>query len=183
MNPKCLRIILAATVLLLCGQLGFAVPQSGLAASAAAQPSPPPASSSYPDAPSAIKPSGAPGDGAEKARFRGPAPAATGGLNRLVDGKYVVVTSTMFAASIVNVEKTTTCLQQHTCSFVPAAFRSRAALYGAGILAEVGVAYVGYRLKEHRRRWWFVPAAAVTAANAYVAYHSAHEPSQSGTSK
>jgi hypothetical protein len=89
----------------------------------------------------------------------------------------------MFAASIANVEKTNACLQQHTCSFVSSPFRSRAALYGAGIPAEVGVAYVGYRLKEHRRRWWFVPAAAVTAANAYVAYHSANEPSHSGTSK
>ena len=111
------------------------------------------------------------------------APAAKGGLNRAIDGKYVVVMSAMFAASIVNVEKTNTCLEQHTCAFVPEAFRSRGALYGAGIPAEVGIAYLGYKLKEHRHRWWLLPAMVVTGGNSFVAYHSATENSSPRTSK
>jgi hypothetical protein len=183
MKQKCLRISLAATVFLLCGQLGFAVPQNGPTTSSGAQPSPASAALSYPDTPSAVKTSGAPDSDAEKARFRGAPPTAKGPLIHKFDVKYVLVMSMMFAASIVDVEKTNTCLQEHTCSFVPATFRSRAALYGAGIPAEVGVAYVSYRLKERKHRWWILPAVVVTAANAYVAHHAAGEPSHSRTSK
>jgi hypothetical protein len=191
MNRVCLQISLAVAVLLVSSQLGFAEPQNGLetnglatnglttnglATGAEAESPPAPAASGYPDAPSAVKPPGAPGVpemGAEQAGFRSPAPAATGGLSRAIDGKYMVAMSAMFASSIVNVEETNSCLEQHTCSFVPAAFRSRGALYGAGIPAELGFAYLSFKLKEHRHRWWFVPAMVVTGANAYVAYHSA----------
>jgi len=181
MNKVCLQISLAVAVLLVSSQLGFAVPQNGLATNglamgAGAESPPAPAASSYPDAPSAVKPAGAPGIpemGAEQAGFRAPAPAATGGLSRAIDGKYMVAMSAMFASSVVNVEETNSCLELHTCSFVPVAFRSRWVLYGAGIPAELGFAYLSYKLKEHRHRWWFVPAMVVTGANAYVAYHSA----------
>ena len=183
MNKVCPQISLAVAVLLVSSQLGFAVPQNGpatnglatngLATGAGAESSPVPPASSYPDAPSTVKPPGAPDNGAEHAGFRAPAPAATGGLSRAIDGKYMVVMGAMFASSIVNVEKTNTCLEQHTCSFVPVAFRSRGALYGAGIPAELGVAYLSYKLKEHRHRWWFVPAMIVTGGNSFVAYHSA----------
>ncbi len=183
MNKACLRISLAVAVLLACRQLCFAVPPNGPAPSGGTESSPAQAASSYPDSPSAVKTPGTPDNSAEKSRFQRAAPAAAGGLNRALDGKYAVVMSAMFASSIVNVEKTNTCLEQHTCSFVPVAFRSRMALYGAGIPMEAGIAYLGYRLKEQRHRWWFVPALAVTAANAYVAYHSAHEPSSPRTTE
>ena len=199
MNKACLRISLAVAGLLASSQLGFAGPQNGLATnglamsrlatddpgatSAGAESSPAPAASSYPDAPSAIKTPGTPDNGAERAAFRAPTPAARGGLNRAIDAKYMAVMSTMFAASIVNVEKTNTCLEQHTCAFVPVAFRSRGALYGAGIPAELGIAYLSYKLKEHRHRWWFVPAMVVTGGNSFVAYHSATENNSPGTSK
>ena len=191
MNKVCLHISLAVAVLLASSRLGFAGPQNdlamnglktsgpatnGLAMNAGAESAPAPVGSGYPDAPSALKPPGAPGApemGAEQAGFRAPAPAATGGLSRAIDGKYMVAMSAMFASSIVNVEETNSCLEQHTCSFVPVAFRSRWALYGAGIPAELGFAYLSYKLKEHRHRWWFVPAMVVTGGNSYVAYHSA----------
>ena len=191
MNKVCLQISLAVAVLLVSSRLGFAGPQNDLktnglatsdlatngpATSAGAESPPAPAASGYPDAPSAVKPPGAPGVpeiGAEQAGFRAPAPAATGGLSRAIDGKYMVAMSAMFASSVVNVEETNSCLELHTCSFVPVAFRSRWVLYGAGIPAELGFAYLSYKLKEHRHRWWFVPAMVVTGANAYVAYHSA----------
>jgi len=193
MNKACLRISLAIAGLLASSQLGFAGPQNGLAANslamsgptaaAGAESSPAPAASSYPDAPSAVNTTGAPDSGAEQAAFRAPTPAATGGLNRAIDAEYIAVMITMFVASIVNVEKTNTCLEQHTCSFVPVAFRSRGALYGTGIPAELGIAYLSYKLKEHRHRWWFVPAMVMTGGNSFVAYHSATENSSPGTSK
>jgi len=194
MNKACLRISLAVAVLLASSHLGFARPQNGRATnglamsgpgatSAGAESSPEPAASSYPDAPSAIKTPGAPDNGAEQAASRAPRPAARGGLNRAIDARYMAAMSTMFAASIVNVEKTNTCLEQHTCSFVPVAFRSRGALYGAGIPAELGIAYLSYKLKEHRHGWWFVPAMVATGGNSFVAYHSATENSSPGTSK
>ena len=201
MNRVCLHISLAVAVLLASSRSGFAGPQNGLetnglatsglatnglATGTEAESPPAPAASSYPDAPSAVKPAGAPDVpemGAEQAGFRAPAPAATGGLSRAIDGKYMVAMSAMFASSIVNVEKTNSCLEQHTCSFVPVAFRSRGALYGAGIPAEIGVAYLSYKLKEHRHRWWFVPAMVVTGGNSFVAYHSATENSSPRTSK
>jgi hypothetical protein len=170
MNKTLLRISLAGTMLLACSQLGLAVPQNGWAASNGAEPSIAEAASSYPDAPSAVKTSGAPDKGSKQARSRTSEPAMRGGVSRALDGKYVVVMSTMFASSIVNVEKTNKCLEERTCSFVPVVFRSRGALYGVGISAEVGVAYLSYKLKEHGHRWWFVPAMVVTAANTYVAY-------------
>jgi hypothetical protein len=188
MNQTCLRISLAVLVLLASSQLGSAMPQNSLAmngpaTAAARESSPAPAASSYPDAPSALTTPGVAETGAEQPRLREAAPAAKGGLNRAIDGKYVVVMSAMFAASIVNVEKTNTCLEQHTCAFVPEAFRSRGALYGAGIPAEVGIAYLGYKLKEHRHRWWLLPAMVVTGGNSFVAYHSATENSSPRTSK
>ena len=188
MKQACLRISLAIAVLLASSQMGFAGPQNGPTTngrtpSAGAESPPDPAASSYPDAPSAVKTPAAPDNGAEQAGFQAPAPAARGGLNRAIDARYMAAMSTMFAASIMNVEKTNTCLEQHTCSFVPVAFRSRGALYGAGISAELGIAYLSYKLKEHRHGWWFVPAAVVTGGNSFVAYHSATENSAPGTSK
>lgn len=90
----------------------------------------------------------------------------------VVDWQYTSVMGAMFTSSIVNVELTNKCLDQGTCSWVPDAFQSRAAMYGAGIPAEIGIAYLSYKLKEHGHKWWYVPAVAVTAMNAYVAYHA-----------
>ncbi|MGA9353196.1 MAG: hypothetical protein WBV46_05855 [Terriglobales bacterium] len=136
----------------------------------------------YPDAPSALRMAAADtqdNGGSNNATALRPgeaAPATTDGLGRTFDAPYAIQMGAMFASSIVAVEKTNTCIQQHTCSFVPVAFRSRGALYGAGIPIELGIAYVSYKLKQHGHRWWFVPAFAVTGANSYVAYRAATEP-------
>ena len=170
MSTAFFRVSLAVTVLLALGQFGLA--QNGSSTRKGPQPSVTEAASDYPDAPSTVKTSGEQGSGYEEARSQKPEPAMGGGVMPTADKEYVGVMSAMFAASIVNIEQTHRCLQQHTCSFVPVPVRSRAALYGAGIPAEVGIAYVSYKLKEHGHRWWFVPAALVTAANTYVAFHS-----------
>lgn len=169
MDSTFFRLRFAAIVLVACSQWCLAAPQNGLPKDNATGPSIADADSGYPDAPSAVK-----------RRNSIAPPAMTIGPLHGVNRKYMLVIGTMFASSIVNVEETNKCLQARTCSFVPADFRSRKALYGIGIPAELGVAYLGLTLKDRGHRWWFVPPIAITAANIYVAYHSAHETGRAG---
>jgi len=76
----------------------------------------------------------------------------------------------MFGASIANAELTMHCFGQHSsCNDVPNLLSRRVALYGIGIPADFGVAYLTYRLKRKHNRMWYVPAAAVTGANLFFA--------------
>lgn len=100
-------------------------------------------------------------------------PTAQGKQIMAMDKEFVLVNGLMFGSSIANVELTTRCLQNGACTMVPGGLRSRAALYGVGLPAEAGVAVLGYYLKRTGRRWWFVPAALVTAGNAIYAVHAA----------
>jgi hypothetical protein len=93
---------------------------------------------------------------------------------RVIDWSFVGVNSSMFVSSVVAAQLTQNCLQAGACASVPDAFHSRAAMYGAGIPAAVGVAYLGYYLKSKGYRWWFVPAAVVTLGNIVVSTHAAH---------
>jgi hypothetical protein len=102
---------------------------------------------------------------------------ATGGWlfdGRIIDRSFVVVNGVMLGSSVVAAELTQRCLQARACTDVPDAFRSRAAMYGAGLPAAAGVAYLGYYLKSKGYRWWFVPAAIVTVGNVIVSTHAAH---------
>jgi hypothetical protein len=188
MTKSSFRITMALTVSL--AFLPLCVPQDGQAAGPHPQPPTVETAAVYPDAPSVLRiavTTDTPGNGngndnsndnnATAVRSGEAAPATTGGLGRTVDAPYVIQMGAMFASSIVAVEKTNTCIQQHTCSFVPVAFRSRGALYGAGIPIELGISYLSYKLKQHGHRWWFVPALAITGGNSYVAYRAATEPS------
>jgi hypothetical protein len=180
MSKLSFRISVALTA-----SLAFVPPcfaQDGKAVGTHAQPPRVEADALYPDAPSALRMAAADtqdnsnSNNAIAVRSGEAAPATTGGVGRTLDAPYVIQMGAMFASSIVIVEKTNTCIQQHTCSFVPVAFRSRGALYGAGIPVELGIAFVSYKLKQHGHRWWFAPALAVTGANSYVAYRAATEP-------
>ncbi len=108
--------------------------------------------------------------------YQGAVPAAKGGplaVDRSVaDLKYLSLTGAMFGASVANAELTQRCLEEKTCKFVPSAFTSRAAMYGAGIPADFAVSYLSYRLKKVHNWFWIVPEAAVTGANMFVAIHS-----------
>jgi hypothetical protein len=181
------RISLALTVSL--AFVPLCVAQDGQAAGPHPQPPAVETAALYPDAPSVLMAAVADTSGnnngngnnndnnATTVRSGEAAPASSDGFSRTVDAPYVIQMGAMFASSIVAVEKTNTCLQQHTCSFVPVAFRSRGALYGTGIPIELGIAYLSYKLKQHGHRWWFAPALAITGANSYVAYRAATEPS------
>jgi hypothetical protein len=92
------------------------------------------------------------------------------GVDRSVaDRNYLAVTGAMFGASIANAELTMHCLGQHSfCNDVPNLLSRRVALYGIGIPADLGVAYLTYYMKRKHSRIWYVPAACVTAANIFL---------------
>jgi hypothetical protein len=146
--------------------------------------------SDLPDAPSATKPDASTADPSSpaaspaiKRESHGAPVAAQGGplwVDRTVaDRAYLALTGGMFGASIANAELTINCLDRHpSCNDVPPSLKSRAAIYGIGIPADLGVAYLTYCLKRKHNHIWYVPAAAVTGANiflAYSAYHWGHE--------
>jgi hypothetical protein len=142
--------------------------------------------SDLPDAPSATKPDASTADPsapaaspAIKRESHGAPVAAQGGplwIDRSVaDRTYLALTGGMFGASIANAELTIRCLQQHaSCNDVPPSLQSRAAIYGIGIPADLGVAYLTYCLKRKHNHIWYVPAAAVTGANLFFAYRAYH---------
>jgi hypothetical protein len=113
---------------------------------------------------------------ASKHYYEGAVPAAKGGPlavdRNVADWKYLSLTGGMFGASVANAEWTQRCLQEKTCKFVPSAFSSRPAMYGVGIPADFGIAYLSYRLKKSHNWFWIVPEAAVTGANLFVGIHS-----------
>lgn len=131
--------------------------------------------SELPNAPSASKPDASTADPAPspvRRESQGAQPAATGGplsVDRSVaDRNYLLVTGGMFGASVANAELTLHCLKVHaSCNDVPSALRSRAALYGIGIPADLGITYLTYYMKRKHSSIWFVPAACVTAANVF----------------
>ncbi len=132
--------------------------------------------SELPDAPSAAKPDTSTSDASAAAPARkessgAPAAATSGslGVDRTVaDRNYLAVTGGMFGASIINAELTVHCLNVHpSCNDVPTSLHSRAALYGIGIPADIGVAYLTYIMKKRHSRIWYVPAALVTGANLF----------------
>lgn len=43
--------------------------------------------------------------------------------------------------------------------------------YGVGLPIAIISSYVGYKLKQHGQRWWYVPQVALTIANGYLSYH------------
>jgi hypothetical protein len=143
---------------------------------ASATPAP---SHELPEAPSAVKTSeyaAAPATEAHQRQL--PPPAATGALTygeqRAVDWKFGLITTALFSSSVANAELTARCLQVGTCSYIPSALRSRAALYGIGLPTDVVVSFVSLRLKSKGMRYWWASDVAITAANLYVGAHALH---------
>lgn len=147
---------------------------------------PAPSDSSLPDAPSAKQPdTAATTDGQSlvapsysKKHSQGAPPAALGGPfgmeGRTADKKFWGVNTAMFGATVANIELTQRCQKNETCSYVPSSIRSRFAMYGIALPAEVGVMYLTYHEKERHRSWWYMPPVLLAAANAYVAIHAYH---------
>jgi hypothetical protein len=140
--------------------------------------------SDLPDAPSATKPDTAtggapPSPAVKKPESQGAPVAAKGGplwIDRgVADRNYFLVTGGMVGASIANAELTLHCFTQHaSCNDLPTSLRSRSAVYGIGIPADLGIAYLTYCLKRKHNHMWYVPAAAVTGTNIFFAYRAYH---------
>jgi len=96
-----------------------------------------------------------------------------GGTQVPMDKEFLMATGILFGSSIANVELTHRCLENDACTLVPRALVRRRALYGVGLPADAGVTVLGYFLKRSGRRWWFVPAAIVTAGNTIYGIHAA----------
>jgi hypothetical protein len=90
------------------------------------------------------------------------------------DKYFMLANGLMFSSSIANVELTSRCFSGGACAALPGPFRSRGALYGVGLPVDLAVAVMSYRLKRSEHRWWFVPAAAVTAGNIIYSVHAIH---------
>lgn len=135
--------------------------------------------SELPDAPSTAKPDGSAAEPAasqvaKKESAHGAPPAAMGGPlwvdGNVADRNYLLLTGAMFGATVANTELTLRCLNHHpSCNDVPSSFRSRLDLYAVGIPANLGIDYLTYHLKRKHYHLWFVPAAAVTGANLFLA--------------
>ena len=139
--------------------------------------------SRLPDAPSASKPDTPTAQPTAspvvRRESRGAAPAAMGGPlgvdGQVADRNYLLLTGGMISASVFDAEMTLRCLHDKTCKYLPPSLRSRTALYGIGIPADLGISYLTYFMKKRHSRIWFVPAAFVTGANLYVGVHALRE--------
>jgi hypothetical protein len=134
--------------------------------------------SELPDAPSSAKPDASTADPAPspvvKRESHGAPPAAIGGPlspdRSVADRNYWLVNGGMVGASIANAELTVRCLEvQASCNDIPSSLKSRAALYGIGIPADLGVAYLSYYMKKRHSRIWYAAPAVVTGANMFLA--------------
>jgi hypothetical protein len=133
--------------------------------------------SDLPDAPSSSRSDSSTADPAPspvvKKESHGALPAATGGPlspdRSVADRNYLLINGGMIGASIFNAEMTIHCLQKHpSCNDVPSSLKSRTALYGIGIPADLGIAYLSYLMKKKHSRIWYVPSAIVGGANLFL---------------
>lgn len=135
--------------------------------------------SGLPDAPSAAQPEAsasqpAPSPAPLKRSSQGAPPAALGGPlgvdHTVADRNYLMLTGGMFGASIANAELTLRCLNKHaSCNDVPPSLQSRLGVYGVGIPADFGIAYLSYYMKKKHSHMWYVPTAVVAGANIFLA--------------
>lgn len=107
---------------------------------------------------------------------KGPPPTASSG--KVFDAKeagwsFWAANAVIFGSSVAAAEMTHRCLEAGACRFVPDTFQRRRNMYLVGMPVAAGVSYFGYYLKRSGHRWWFVPAALVTAGNFVVITHAA----------
>lgn len=166
-------IALVLTVLLAASSLAIAQePLRAPQAAAGAAQSPNIADKkSLPDAPSAVASESS--KGVQPARqitmVESPTPKAAA---KSADPTFWAMTGILLSSSLVNAEMIARC-SPSSCQSVPDQLRNRPALYGIAIPASFGVSYLSYQLKKSKNRWWFAPAAAITAANVTYAAHAA----------
>ena len=130
-----------------------------------------------PDAPSAMVSDHSSATSRDFRRNRGGAPVAARGGEyvdfRAASLPYWTLTAAMFSSSFLSADLTQKCLRAGACTDVPDFFRTRKAMYGAGLPAAAAVSYFSYYLKRKHSRWWWLPEAAVIGGNVVVSAHAA----------
>lgn len=127
----------------------------------------PMAEPSLPDAPSAVAARQAAEEPAQPAPARTPLSPAT----RSIDPGFLAANAALLGSTIANAEMIAEC-RPTSCQAIPDAIRSRAALYGIGIPASLGISYMSYRLRRGGTRLWILPVALLTAGNIVYAVHA-----------
>ena len=105
------------------------------------------------------------------------APPATGKRSRIIDGKFLLATGLHLGTALLDVELTQSCIASHQCRegnpIMPSSQAGQFAVslgfvaYGSG---------VGYWLKKHgSRMWWLPDAAGIAAHSAGAATGFAHQ--------
>ncbi len=89
----------------------------------------------------------------------------------VADATYWGTTFGLVGATIVNVEMTARCSEQHTCLTEIAPGSSRVRLYAYTLPTDAALSYLTYKLKS-KTRLWMLPDALFTAANVFSAGRS-----------
>lgn len=131
--------------------------------------------SALPDAPSSAHESTLSGFNMAVAAGQAPVPVGRQGISlnrKTLDKQFFLVTGALFGSTVANIELTMRCRQAAACSLVPDSIAQRHKLYPLTFGADGGVTLLGYYLKSHHHRYWFVPAAAFITGNAIYAIHA-----------
>jgi hypothetical protein len=126
---------------------------------------------SLPEAPSAIagrRSSESRVSSSAKWTQQAPRPAIKPSTGRV----FLVASGVSLGLTMANAELIARC-RPGACQDVPDVARNRAALYGIGIPASIGISYVSYRLRQRGSKLWIVPVTAFAAANLVYAMHAA----------
>jgi hypothetical protein len=89
----------------------------------------------------------------------------------VADAPYWNTTLALVGSTIVNVEFTARCSEEHTCLGYFAKGASRADLYAYTLPVDAGLSYLTYKMKK-KTRLWILPDILVSAANLFSAGRS-----------
>lgn len=128
---------------------------------------------SFPDAPSATSSVPSSTLVASKPKTSGAWAAARGPWldTRNADVSYWNSTAALFGTTILNVELTARCAEQHTCLTSIAPYSTRGELYAYTLPTDVALSILSLKLKNGHR-WWMIPQVTFTAGNLFSAGRS-----------
>jgi hypothetical protein len=89
----------------------------------------------------------------------------------VADAPYWGATFALVSTTIVNVEMTARCSEQHLCLTYFASGASRLDLYAYTLPVDAAVSYLTYKMKK-KNRLWILPDALISAANLFSAGRS-----------
>jgi hypothetical protein len=123
-----------------------------------------------PEAPSAIagrRSSAEPVSSPRRWTQQAPPRAVKPGTGRM----FLVASGVSLGLTMANAELVARC-RPSACQDVPSAMRNRAALYGIGIPASIGISYISHRLRQRGNRLWIVPITAFASGNLVYGLHA-----------